>query len=163
RARLARMAGEHAQAVAHADKARRELRRYTRSVLPALSEHEQLEFLGNREARSLHEALATALEAGADRAAVETAAAWVLNGKGLAQEAVAQRTLLARGTTDPRLAAVTREWLAIRYRLAKLSLADSGSVTSPEARNRELAALTAREQSLAAQLGRSSAQEDSKD
>lgn len=169
-ARLALTAGERAQAIALADKSRRELRRFARRVLPALGEYEQLEFLANREARSLQESLAMALDQPDDRSAMETAASWILNAKGLAQESFAQRTLEARETTDPRQAADLRDWLAVRYRLAKLSLADG--VAKPlsdsdqedidsKKQERELAALSAREQVLAKQLGRSSLREQS--
>jgi len=157
-ARLARTAGERQSALTAADKARREMRRFTSRVLPALGEHEQLEFLAHRDAGSFQQALAMALDYRDDRTARETAAGWVLNAKGLVQEAVAQRTLLARGTNDPRQAAVLREWLAIRFRLARMAIAE-GTPVDAQARERELATLSSREQILAGQLGRSHAAE----
>ena len=59
--------------------------------MPALAEAEQLAFLKATDERNLQVALSLALVRRDDPEAVGRSAGWVLNGKAVAQEALAQR------------------------------------------------------------------------
>jgi len=86
-----------------------------------------------------------------DPAAVAASAGWVLNGKALTQQALAQRALLARDSQDERLAGVIEQLNAVRNQLAALTLATP--VPGQEADRRErLGLLGGREQELSKQL-----------
>src|SRR5438128_1510224 len=85
-----------ADAVDAFDRARRTTLRHVVRVLPALSEQEQLTFLTATVEGNLHDALSLALARPDDRAMAERSAGWVLNSKGVAQQALTQRALLAR-------------------------------------------------------------------
>src|SRR6185437_3001110 len=88
--------GKHAEALEAADKARRMMHELTEKVLPVLPEADQLDFLKNEDIPSLDRALALLQTPEHDQTTVELAAAWVLNQKGRAQAAIAQRVLSAR-------------------------------------------------------------------
>ena len=116
--------------------------------MPALAEAEQLAFLKANDERHLHVALSLALVRRDDPEAVGRSAGWVLNGKAVAQEALAQRRLLARDRKDPAAARLA----TVRNQLAALTLA----VPKPgqeEDRLREIDRLTAQERELSKQVG----------
>lgn len=98
---------------------RKALRRYIGSVLPGLSEPEQLTFLKEVDERIFHNAIGLALQS-SDTDIHELTAEFVLNGKGVAQEALAQRALMAWDRSDPELTIVVNRMRAIRRRLASL-------------------------------------------
>jgi tetratricopeptide (TPR) repeat protein/CHAT domain-containing protein len=133
------------------DRSRRGSRRHVSVVLPSLPPAEQAAFLSADEHNSLEVALSVALSHPADRALVERSAGWLLNGKAVAEEALAQSALLARDSRDPaagKLAASLRE---ARAELARLSLAAPAPGQEKVHRQR-LEELAAREQDLARQL-----------
>jgi CHAT domain-containing protein len=76
-----------------------------------------------------------------------------LNHKGLAQQAVAERVLLAREARDPALAALVDDWLSVRHRLAKLSVGDNLPRSAPAEQQQLMVDTARREQELARQLG----------
>ena len=90
------------------DRARRVVRRHIARVLPALAETEQFTFLKANDEDHLHIALSLALARRDDPEAVARSAGWVLNGKAVAQEALAERALLARDRNDPAAARLAR-------------------------------------------------------
>ena len=92
-------------------------------TLPALSEKEQLTFLQTQDERYLHVALSLGLHQRADAQIALRSAGWILNGKAVAQEVLAQRAILAAEGTDPALADLVKQLLAVRSRLASLSMA----------------------------------------
>src|SRR5262249_26973324 len=92
------------EAVRDMDQSSRITRRYIAGVFSALSEPEQLAFLKNQDAPHHAAALTLAWIARERPGSSETSAAWVINHKGVAQEALAQRALLARSNADPRVA-----------------------------------------------------------
>ena len=92
-------------------------------VLPALSPQEQLTFLRTRVESSLHGALSLALLRRGAPGVAEQSAAWLVNGKALSQQALAQPLLLARAGALPQLSARYGQLLDVRQRLAKLTLA----------------------------------------
>ena len=92
--------GRYREAIEDEDRARRGFRGHIQHVLPALSEREQLIFLAEIDSASLWTAYSLGLEQRNDSSAVQRSADWVLNGKGLAQQTLAERTLLARQSRD---------------------------------------------------------------
>ena len=93
--------GRWAEAAESIDRDRHILRRHIARVLPALAEAEQLAFLKANDERFLHGALSLALARRDDPDAVGRSAGWVLNGKAVAQEALAQRTCWPATATTP--------------------------------------------------------------
>src|SRR5207302_5351571 len=83
------------------DRERRGIRRHIAYNLPALSEAEQLAFLKANDEIHLHAALSVALNRRDDPETLGRSAGWVLNGKAVAQEALAQRALLSRDQKNP--------------------------------------------------------------
>ncbi len=147
-ANLSATLGRWDEAAGAIDRERRVVRRHVSRVLPALAEAEQLAFLKANDERFLHVALSLALVRRDDPEAVGRSAGWVLNGKAVAQEALAQRALLARDRTDPAAARLA----TVRNQLAALTLA----VPKPgqeEDRLREIDRLTAQERELSKQVG----------
>jgi CHAT domain-containing protein/tetratricopeptide (TPR) repeat protein len=149
--RLSAEMGRWAEALQYMDRAQRALRRHVDRVLPALSEPEQLSFLRNKVVDDHHGALGLGLTRRDDPAAVSASAGWVLNGKALAQQSLAQRALLARDSQDERLAGVVEQLNAVRNQLAMLTLATPGPGQEADRRER-LGQLAGREQELSKQL-----------
>src|SRR5262249_52767597 len=79
----------------------RVLRRHLDQVLPALAEPDQLTFLQTRQAASFYVTLSFALFRRDDAEIPGRSAAWLLNGKAVAQQALIERTLLTRDQQDP--------------------------------------------------------------
>ena len=140
--------GRWAEAAESIDRARRVVRRHVARVLPALAEAEQLTFLKANDESQLHVALSLALARRDDPEAVGRSAGWVLNGKAVAQEALAQRALLARDRDDPAAARLA----AVRQQLAALTLA-SPKPGQEQERRQELDRLTAQERELSKEVG----------
>jgi CHAT domain-containing protein/Flp pilus assembly protein TadD len=134
------------------DRARRCLRLHVSRVLSSQSETEQLAFLQNKDQRWLHAALTLGVSKNGDAEIAERSAAWVLNGKMVGLQALAQRPVLARDSQDPH----TRDLLAsLRQEREKLaSLAFSAPAAGQEAQRKALWEATAkRERDLSRQLG----------
>jgi CHAT domain-containing protein/Flp pilus assembly protein TadD len=145
--------GRWAQAADSADRARHAVRGHVHRVLPGLSEPEQLLFLRTQYQTSFDTALSLALARTQDPALAELSAGWVLNGKAVAQQALAERVLLARDAGNSALAGEVKQLLDVRTQLATLSL--QGPAAGQETAHRqELARLAAREEALAKRLGR---------
>ncbi len=105
------------------DRARRISRHHVRHVLPALPPAEQAAFLAANERFQLAKALSAALRPGGGAALAERSAGWLLNGKAVAEEALAQATLLARDGRDPASDKVAAQLREVHKELASLSLA----------------------------------------
>jgi tetratricopeptide (TPR) repeat protein len=133
------------------DRARRVSRRHVSLVLPSLPPAEQAAFLSANEHKYLKMALSLTLPHAADRAVVERSAEWLLNGKALAEEALAQSALLARDSRDPAAGKLTARLREARADLARLSIA-APAPGQEKARRQRLEELTAQEQELARQL-----------
>lgn len=80
----------------HLDLARRGMRDYVANELPALSEREQAMFLKANYEPGLHMALSSVHLHTNETDVVEKSASWLLNGKAVGQEALAQRNLAER-------------------------------------------------------------------
>jgi len=142
--------GRWSDAVQASNRARHILRRYVRNVLPTLSESEQLEFLEKRVRPEYHKAISLALARPDDVRLIELSAEWVLNGSALTQETLAQSMLLARRSNLPAQHSRLQELVAVRKRLANLSLAGAAGDDQQLAETR--LALTQNEQALAKQI-----------
>jgi CHAT domain-containing protein/Tfp pilus assembly protein PilF len=119
--------------------ARQAFRRYVSTILPGLSEKEQLSFLKTTDEQSLHAALGLAFES-ENPVIVQKSAEWVLNGKAVSQEALAQRSLLARDLIDRAITAVAEKLQRIRRQLAAIVHAQdaaSGSLSPQELERQE--------------------------
>jgi len=88
------------QAAQAADQERRVVRRYVANALAVLSEKDQLAYLDHRDAKQFHIAESIALNRREDAAPAALSAGWVLNGKAVAQESLAQRVLAALDARD---------------------------------------------------------------
>jgi CHAT domain-containing protein/Flp pilus assembly protein TadD len=149
--------GRHAEAADAIDRARRLLRRHVQQVLPGLSEAQQFAFLKLHE-KDFHTALSLGLlRRQADPGLRVRSAGWVLNGKALTQQSLAERALLAHASTNPALRKSARQLLDVRSRLAALELAPF-QPAEEQHRRRQLDRLTGQEQllskSFAQALGR---------
>jgi CHAT domain-containing protein/tetratricopeptide (TPR) repeat protein len=135
-----------------ADRMRRVVRRHVARTLPILSENEQLTFLQETDEHYFHCAQSVGLARRGDPAAVALSAGWVLNGKAVALQALAERALLARDSSDPATARLARELSGVRQQLAALSLAASTPGQTGEQR-KQVARLSEQEQELSRKLG----------
>lgn len=142
--------GRWSEANTAADRSRRIVRRHVARVLPALSEREQLVFLRNTDRESFErvQALAWAQRESADVAALS--AGWVLNGKSVAQQTLAERALLAQSSSNPATAQLTADLSKVRKQLAALTIAavDAQQASRPQ----QLATLQAQERELTKKL-----------
>lgn len=144
---------QFAEAAEQFDRARRIMRRYNVTVLPALTETEQITFLKNMDEDGLHVALSFAWRHPQTRSLTERSAGWVLNGKGVSIESLAERSLLARDASNPAVAALAQELAAVRRELAGLMFVAAGDEDNAPRRKR-LAELGRREQQLSLRLNR---------
>ena len=122
-------------------------------VLPILSEKEQLQFLAS--SHILRRALSMALAVPLDSENVVRSASWVLNSKGVAQQALAERTLLARDAHTLEAENLLRELTACRQELSKLSteISPTGQ-KEEEAWKKRREVVTRKERLLSAQLSK---------
>src|SRR5262249_11362743 len=113
----------------------------------------QADFLGRVVRGDLQIALSLGLSSRAGDSVAALSASWLLNGKGLAQEALTQPTLLARDSKDANLARVAARVLAARRQLARLTYIPppAGQET---VRLKELEELSKQEQELGKELRR---------
>jgi len=143
---------DFSEAITLIDRERRGQRAHVYRVLPALSAREQEMFLRSNYTNSLNTALSLGLVQAADEETTSLSASWLINGKGVAQEALAQRNLQARDIDDPKLGAVVKELLSVRTRLAALAM-NAAEAGEEEQRRTELDRLTTQERQLSSQLG----------
>ena len=143
--------GRWDEAAAAADRERRAVRRHVARTLPVLAESEQLTFLRHTDEKPFHVAQSLGLARRREADTVALSAGWVLNGKAVAQESLAQRALLARDRHDPATASLSQQLLAVRRELAGLTLA-APRPGQEEQRRRQLDQLAQQEQDLARRL-----------
>lgn len=131
------------------DRAQRDVLSYAQRILPGVLEQQQLDFLTHVHRRQLHESLS--LAQGNPEAAAATAA-WLLNGKGLAQEVMAQRALLARDLQDARLAATVKQLTVVRQEMAALTYTEAPTATARGQQRQRLAQLARQEEQLVQEI-----------
>jgi CHAT domain-containing protein/Tfp pilus assembly protein PilF len=140
-----------AAAVADFDQVRRIARQHIGSILPEMTEAEQLTYLKQTDEKALHTALSLALLCKDDLQAVEKGAEWLLNAKGIAQQALAQRAINERDQKDPALAAISKQLQLVRRELIML-LRTAPAPTGDEKRLKQIAELRQQEATATAQL-----------
>lgn len=150
---LAAAAERWPDAVRYFDQSRRGFRRYANQVLPTLAESEQLTFLREIDEANYHAALTLVLRQPQLAELPETTVGWVLNGKAIVQETMAQRAILARDSTNPVMAAIAKKLLILRKQLASLSLVGGDSAQDAQ-RRQQMAAFSQAEQQSAQELAR---------
>ena len=143
--------GKSADAMKTFDEMRRIQHRHVTRVVAWLPEAEQLQYLRSKDEEAFHTALSLALEPNGSVA--ERSAEWVLNGKALGWQALAQQTVLARESRDPSVVKTIAELVKVRSRLARFSHTDiHGSILAE--RQRELESLTQRDAELSASMAK---------
>jgi len=150
-AKLEAAQGHIPAAMAAADRMRRLDRRHAARALPILAENGQLAFLQNIDRRHAQVAYSLALE-GKTAEAAALSAAWVLNGKAVAQQTLAERALQVRDSRNSAAAPLVAELASVRRELTTRALAPF-AVDKQDERLKEIARLTERERQLSAQLG----------
>lgn len=145
-------AGELQSASTAIGEARRIVRRHVARNLPSMSDKEQLAFLQVSDEGQFHSALSLGVQGRQNDELARRSAAWLLNGKAVALEALTQRNLLARQSTDPRAVGLVQQLDAIRERLAKVAVA-SPSLKQVEQHRRQLAELESQEADVIRDLG----------
>jgi len=145
------------------EEARRNFRAINRTLLPSMSDFEQLAFLekggGARceqatfrmtDRQSLHQALSLGLAAKpGDKELVEKSAEWLINGKAVTLQAMAERELMKRDTRDPAIQKLATELAEVRNRIAAL---DSLGQTAAGAPSEQLERLAEMEAALSKKL-----------
>jgi CHAT domain-containing protein/Tfp pilus assembly protein PilF len=147
--RLAALYGRqqrNADAVRMCERALRSLHRHTVTVLPVLSEREQLDYLEMYFGSTLRSSLSLALTDSVRDENRMRMASWLLNGKALAMESLAERLILARDNTSKEASNALAELEDVRRQLARLTLGDGGADRG------RLEALRQREERLEASL-----------
>ena len=122
--------------VDHFDLARRGFRRHIDQSLPSLPEADQIVFLKYVDEPYLHSALSLVLAQPQNQKVIDYSAGWVINGKAVSQQALAQRALVARDTTNSQLAPAVKALLVIRKQLASLMMLSDSKVADPARQNR---------------------------
>jgi CHAT domain-containing protein len=138
-------------AVADFDEVRRIARKHIGSVLAEMTEAEQLSYLKITDEKALHTALSLALKRRDDPAVVARSAEWLINAKGVAQQALAQRSLAERDGRDPALAPLIEPLKEIRRELLVLERA-APAAKGDEQRLRRIAELREQETIAATKL-----------
>jgi CHAT domain-containing protein len=114
--------GRREEAIRCCMEAQRTHRRLLSHVLPGLSAAEQMVYLSANRRESLARWLSIGLNNPRRAEAINASAEWLLNGKALSAELLAEQIRLARQGNDPTLAATVRELIAVREQLAHLVL-----------------------------------------
>jgi CHAT domain-containing protein/Tfp pilus assembly protein PilF len=129
---------------------RQSSRQHITHLLPALSDREQLAFLQSKE-HDFHVALSMARVRAMDSGVPEISAGWLVNGKGMAQEALSARALLTRDAANPKLAQTVQDLGEVRAQLARLAMS-AMKQGQEQARRETFDRLTAEEQKLSRDL-----------
>ncbi len=135
------------QALEEYDRTRRRMRLYTNQVLPGLVDNEQLMFLKETDEPALHAALQIGVLNPELSSATTKSFEWVLNGKAVSQQSIAERALLARDVSNEKLAKKANELQQVRKRLATAVNVMDGKVSM-----QEMESLRQKEAELAQQL-----------
>ncbi len=139
------------QAASWCDRMRRITRRHVAEVLPVLSEREQLTFIERGDEARFHGALSFGQLHRDEPALAQQSAGWLINGKAVVLESLAERALLARDSADPALADRIKKLLGLRTELAGQSLATPKPGQESDHR-RKLTELSGQEQELTRQV-----------
>jgi tetratricopeptide (TPR) repeat protein len=142
---------EWTKAVDHVMNARKVAANHVAAVLPSLSEQEQLSMLRATFVGQFHDALS--LGWSARKEASSASAEWLLNGKAVAHQSLAEQQILARDAKDPKAKQLVEDLKQTRGRLAALINRSPNPGLEKEYQT-EMQALRSREQDLAQKLAR---------
>ena len=127
------------EAIRLLDESRHVVRKYITSILPALSEQEQLLFLDTHDRLSLNRSLSLGLLRRKDPRAAAASAGWLLNSKCISQETRAVQAVVSRESPNESTRANIQKLTQVREQLAALTLgAHTRSTSSRKARLLEL-------------------------
>ncbi|MCA9049436.1 MAG: CHAT domain-containing protein, partial [Planctomycetaceae bacterium] len=132
-----------AEATRYVDECRRIVRRHTSKILPGLSERAQQKYLAANFRDDFIWALSLGLAGKDDPRTAALSAGWLLNGKAVAQEVLAEAALLSRAEAAP----LVKELRSVRDGIARLTLQADG-----EDQRTRLADLEAQQQRLQQQI-----------
>lgn len=121
-------------------------------VLPGLPTSDQLTFLWMNHRSWLDQSLTLGLQQSQDQHLVDLSAEWLLNGKALTGEVLAERTRSARQSTDPAVREQLRKLLTVQSQLAAISMKVPNQ-SQRQSYKDTLIQLTERESRLARELG----------
>lgn len=141
--------GRWEQAIEMFHESRRISRRHTSFALPTLSGREQLTFLKASDDAAYASSLSLGYHQRGEQHAPNMSAEWLLNGKGIAHEALAQGASLAQ----PEVAPLVRELNIVRGQMSRLSLDVPVEAAQRESHRERVATLESRERQLIGQLG----------
>lgn len=153
-ATIAARQGRWERALALTAEVRRNTRRNISEELPQMAPAEQLEFLFRRDAWALTHALSLSSARSSDAAARALGAEWLLNAKGVAQQALAETTLEGRTAGDPRAAQTTHDLQVARRQLLRLRGKAAESAQVSEQLAKQIRDLEASETTLEAEFAR---------
>jgi CHAT domain-containing protein len=145
--------GERDQGHGAMDRSRRSTRQYIARVLPLFDEVAQLSFLRNRYKDRLHGALALGLKDPADARLQHLCAAWAINGKAVALDALSRQNTLARDAREGRDAEAARALRDVQNALANLTHHQAVGRRNYTNQIQQVARLAEREKELVRQLG----------
>ncbi len=137
------------------DRTRKSVRNHVSEALAGMSEADQIRYLNISDMPQLHMALCLGLAQRENEDIATKSASWLLNGKGITQVVLAERTLLARNTNDSGKGDLAKELWTVRNELSALTMAFP-KPGQEENRRKQIASLTDRERELILQLGQQS-------
>ncbi len=144
--------GNWKEAAKELENGRRQSRQYVQKVLPGFTETQQLNFLEGSDAIEFHGCLTAALSRTGDPLYRNLSAGWVLNGKAMARQMLAERAILTRiMSSDKDSKAKFDQLTQLRQQLASLNMA-AVDPSQADARKKEIAELQKREETLARDL-----------
>lgn len=155
---LAEVQGDLDRAIHYFDQGRRAVHHHAARILPSLTTPQQMAFLqtsqsGLEGSQDIGHVLSMALRHRENQAVALHSADWLLNGKGVAQEAFAQQVRLAREDSRPEVASLLEKLATTRQELSQQTIAAPEEVQRKQ-HERNLAALEATEADLTQQLAR---------
>ena len=113
------------------DQSRRRALFHVTKVLATMPEREQLRYLANEDAGMMHAGLSLALRQAASPEIAGIFGGWVLNGKSLTEELLADRMIRARESNDPTLRSLAQKLTKVRGRQAQLAFAAKDEDADP--------------------------------
>ena len=135
------------------DRARKSAANHVSRILPSLAAKEQQRFLKEKYFTALEKALSYGMHYGAKTdEGTSRSATWLANGKGVGQQALAQRNSLTRDIRNPKKAAIVKQLLATRDQLAKLAMA-AADPDQVQQRLETIERLNIQDRELSLQLG----------
>lgn len=119
-ARISAEEGHWDEALSRMERNRHAGLTYDQRILGGLADSQQLSFLRNYIGAIYDSALSFGVARFNDRRLVEASAGWLANGKGLVEQALAERVVLLRERRNPQLTAVVDQLREVRRQLSNL-------------------------------------------